>query len=90
MRPRTMALAGVAVAGVTAFFFLAPVFYWFAYVAPTVEAGGPPLFTAYHSAGCEYLGLGVAYYTTKGVVISCDVSKAPFIPTVMEPSGFQG
>ena len=79
-----MALVGIAVVVGAAFFFLAPAFCWFTVGSPSI--GGPPLFTAYRSLGCTYLGVGVAYYTTQGPVFSCALSEAPFPPSVMEPS----
>ena len=91
MKRNTKAIvAGVVIVGFVAFFFLAPTFYWFTADSPIITLNGnpQPIFTAYRSLGCEFLGFGDAYYTASvtfspsgqsmgGVVFSC---AAPLLP----------
>lgn len=88
MKRSTKAIvAGVAVGGFAAFFFLAPVFYWFTAYGPAIRLSeGPiPAFTAYRSLGCEFLGYGDSYSTpfyengqnVEGLAFSCASPPVP-------------
>ena len=90
MKRRTKAVTGAAIIALSiGFAFLVPVFYWFTGISPSHELGGSstPIYTAYRSLGCEFLGFGDEYFgapvtiapigtptygaTTNGIVFSC-------------------
>jgi hypothetical protein len=79
MRSRTKALVGIAVFAVVvmAAFFLVPAFYWFTGYSPELSSHSTPIYTAYRSLGCMYLGHGDAYYTAQGLMFSCDFPVIP-------------
>lgn len=57
-------IGGAIILGIAAFFFLAPVFYWFTAYSPAGLFTQPaqPIYKAYRSLGCMLLGFGDAYY----------------------------
>ena len=59
MKRRTVALAGIAVVVVVAFFFLAPIAFWYNSGSPM--AGQIVSLPVYRSLGCATLGMGVLY-----------------------------
>jgi hypothetical protein len=100
MKQRSKVIVGGAIIlGIAAFTFLAPAFYWFKEYSPAEfppfndEPNPPPIFTAYRSLGCEFLGFGDEYFTAgvtiapvgqptygataKGVVFSCATPDIP-------------
>ena len=73
MKRNTKAIvAGVVTVGFVAFFFLAPVFYWFTASGPIITPNGnrTTYYIAYRSLGCEYLGLGDTYYAAGATPVS--------------------
>jgi hypothetical protein len=68
-------IGGAIIFGIAALFFLAPAFYWFTEYGPAESpplsdvSKPPPIFTAYRSLGCEFLGFGDEYFTA-GVTIA--------------------
>ncbi len=64
-RKNKIGIVGLAFVAVVAFFFLAPVFFWFNAYNPLAQVVGvpqpttpSPLFSVYRSLGCMTLGLG--------------------------------
>ncbi|HYB06678.1 MAG TPA: hypothetical protein VEB87_00825 [Nitrososphaerales archaeon] len=79
MRRRTKALAGVAALAVVAFFFLAPVMFWFN-IGPAYATSHPNYIPVYRSAGCTVFGYGDMYSQiltengyTFGLALGCQI-----------------
>jgi hypothetical protein len=72
MRRATKAIVGVVVIGLVAFFFLAPIVYWFSFV-PILPQQNPPHFDVYRSLGCVTIGWGDIYFGQglQGLQLTC-------------------
>jgi len=79
MRRGTKALAGVATVVVVAFFFLAPVMFWFN-IGPAYATSHPNYIPVFRSASCMVFGYGDVYSRflaangyTFGLALGCQV-----------------
>lgn len=64
MRRTTKAIV-VVVVGLSAFFFFAPIAYWYSIGSPVVQAN-PPSWGVYRSFSCVVFGVGTTYSQGEG------------------------
>ena len=79
VRRGTMALAGIVIIGVTAFFFLVPVSQSELIFGHSSIVSGSLVDTTYHSLGCMYRGIGDAYFIPGPSFSLCSPKWAPML-----------